>query len=505
MAIMAIMALAPSPAMRYFLPFRFDDESAALWRNGQRVALTPKAAGVLACLLNDAGAWVGRDTIMRAVWPATHVEPDNVKVLVRELRVALGDDARQPKFIRTEPKRGYMFAAPVLEHTAAADGGRDTDRSWFVSRSSELAELAGQYDAAVLGHPRFVWVVGERGVGKSVLCVRFVHYANALAPSRTAIVPGVDRRAGGSPLAPVFDALQVLDHQWPDIVRPLLQATPALRDLFEGRGGVRSDRASAAAAGQLGVVLAALTTERPLVLVFEDLDRADPVAQVGLPRLVERMPAGRLLVVGTACGFAPEAVGAGSRRSGGVRNHTILLRPLSEDDIRQTLAVRFGSGELASLAPGLNVASGGNLALLTTAVNGVISRGLIRREADGAWRASGSVSAIEDALPGIVSDALQWRLERLNRLDISLLTGASRQQAEFTAEGVAAAVGHAAGVVRGRLDRLASVEGLITRVVGTAPRGPARYRFRFAQQRERLRTAGGRRPQVADAIERRRA
>jgi len=117
--------------MKTFARFRFDERDQTLWQGTDRVRLTPKAAALLHCLLDAQGGWVGKAAILAAVWPDTHVHPDNVKVLVREIRVALGDDSRQPRFVRCEPRRGYAFVADVTEASSWA----------FLDRTPELMAL----------------------------------------------------------------------------------------------------------------------------------------------------------------------------------------------------------------------------------------------------------------------------------------------------------------------------------------------------------------------------
>jgi hypothetical protein len=71
--------------------------------------MTKKARDVLACLVEARGRWVTKTEILAYVWPDTHVHPDNIKVLIREIRLALHDDSRNPQLIRSERGRGYAF------------------------------------------------------------------------------------------------------------------------------------------------------------------------------------------------------------------------------------------------------------------------------------------------------------------------------------------------------------------------------------------------------------
>jgi len=77
--------------------------------------MTKKAQNVLACLTAARGQWVTKAEILACVWPDTHVHPDNIKVLVREIRVALHDDSRNPRFICCERGRGYAYVGTTSD------------------------------------------------------------------------------------------------------------------------------------------------------------------------------------------------------------------------------------------------------------------------------------------------------------------------------------------------------------------------------------------------------
>lgn len=100
-----------------FARFRFDPESARLWTGKREIKLTPKAAGVLAMLIERAGEPVSKDELFERVWRGTVVTDDALVTCIQELRKALGDDARKPKYIETRHRRGYRFAADVSGET----------------------------------------------------------------------------------------------------------------------------------------------------------------------------------------------------------------------------------------------------------------------------------------------------------------------------------------------------------------------------------------------------
>lgn len=80
---------------------------------GRVVHLEPKVMGVLAHLAGRAGEVVTKESLLQSVWADAFVTEHVLKVAVSELRKALGDDARSPRFIETIPKSGYRLIAPV--------------------------------------------------------------------------------------------------------------------------------------------------------------------------------------------------------------------------------------------------------------------------------------------------------------------------------------------------------------------------------------------------------
>lgn len=63
----------------------------------------------------NAGRLITRDEILADVWGVRDVSDGRISRVIRVLRVALGDDSREPKYIETIPKRGFRFIAPVTE------------------------------------------------------------------------------------------------------------------------------------------------------------------------------------------------------------------------------------------------------------------------------------------------------------------------------------------------------------------------------------------------------
>ena len=96
-----------------FGPFRVDANRRLLLRDGKTVPLTPKAFEILIVLIRNADRIVGKDELIRLVWPDTIVEENNLTRNISSLRKALEEGPTEHRFIVTIPGRGYQFAAEV--------------------------------------------------------------------------------------------------------------------------------------------------------------------------------------------------------------------------------------------------------------------------------------------------------------------------------------------------------------------------------------------------------
>jgi len=96
-----------------FGPYRLDLRTTQLWRGTLEVSLTPKALAVLRILVRHSGQVVTKEEFFQRVWGETVVSDDAWAACIQELRRALRDDARQPRYIETAHRRGYRFIVPL--------------------------------------------------------------------------------------------------------------------------------------------------------------------------------------------------------------------------------------------------------------------------------------------------------------------------------------------------------------------------------------------------------
>jgi eukaryotic-like serine/threonine-protein kinase len=138
-------AVAPSVVYRFGL-FTLDSASGTLTRNGIRVKLQDQPFQLLVLLLERSGQIVSREEIQQRLWPGnTFVEFDkSLGVAVLKVREALADEANNPRFVETVPRRGYRFIVPVSmqdpnESAAARKPDQDQEGRSEVSTREQLA------------------------------------------------------------------------------------------------------------------------------------------------------------------------------------------------------------------------------------------------------------------------------------------------------------------------------------------------------------------------------
>src|SRR6185295_2904854 len=103
-----------------FDAFELDEADARLTRDGQPVSLPPRAFGVLCALARTPGQLMTKNALLDAVWGHQHVSESVLKTTISELRAALADDAKHPRYIETASRFGYRFIGSVAAARADA-------------------------------------------------------------------------------------------------------------------------------------------------------------------------------------------------------------------------------------------------------------------------------------------------------------------------------------------------------------------------------------------------
>ena len=482
--------------MQTFGVFHFDPAERTLLCGSSPVPLTRKASALLACLIEGRGSWLSKPSIMAAVWPDTHVHPDNVKVLVREIRVALGDDFHAPRFIQSEPGRGYMFVAALqTEESPAATPPKDAPL--FINRGAELAQLNDAFDSVRASDRRIVVITGPSGIGKTALADAFIRTVRSTTPARIAYGQCLMHSGSVEPLYPLLDAVERLGREMPDVLSLLAEHAPSWLKQFprwsvqrhagtiDSTEPVESSGAHAAVVAQMidefCNLVEALSQDVPLVLCLDDFQLADTATINTLEALAVRGAPAKLLVLGTAS--LPHATPHAQRLQRLLATFrtkpsavAIPLGPLTERHITRYLDARFGAGCVSSLAPQISEATAGNPRLMVVALDGLVERGLLS-EVEGGWRREASSEVLVEVLSECLRPALGRQIDDLDPVDRLLLECAAVVGIEFSGDRVATAADRPTASVVRHLDRLCA-QGAFIHIRRAAPRSSERvYQF----------------------------
>jgi DNA-binding winged helix-turn-helix (wHTH) protein len=116
-----------SVARLRFEAFELDESNALLLHNGKAVTLAPKPFGVLCALARRPGCLRTKHALLDDVWGHQFVTDSVLKTAISEVRAALDDDPKQPRYIETVSRRGYRFIAATTarpsQHAPASERG----------------------------------------------------------------------------------------------------------------------------------------------------------------------------------------------------------------------------------------------------------------------------------------------------------------------------------------------------------------------------------------------
>ncbi len=290
-----------------FGPFRLDRDAGRVWRGDEPVTLPPRPLAVLAYLVERPGRTVSTAELLAAVWPDAHVTRTSVKVCVRAVREALGDDVLAPRYVETVGREGYRFHADVRGVAPAPAGRAGADD--VVGREAERAALARLLAEASAGGRRLVFVTGEAGIGKTALLDAFLAGVRAAGEARAGRGQCLEQYGEGEAYLPVLEALgQLARGVDGSRVRALLARCaptwlaqmPALAAELGRAPGPAGDTISRERMlREAAELVETIAAERPLVLALEDLHWSDRATLDLLAYLAERREPAPLLVLAT--------------------------------------------------------------------------------------------------------------------------------------------------------------------------------------------------------------
>ena len=392
-----------------FSPFRLDPTNACLWRGDIRLALRPTPFAILQYFIEHPGQLVTKEELLGAVWADTRVSAAVLKGYIQQIRKALGDDARAPRFIETVQRRGYRFIAPlttVQPSLRLVSPGRQplplTPQSATpVGRETELAQLQAWFEVARSGQRQIVFVSGEPGIGKTTLVEAFLERIDSIDGQRQRIARGqcVESYGPGEAYLPILEALgrlgrageheqdgsilAVLDRYAPTwlVQMPWLVDEARLADLQRKTHGTTQARMLR----EMAEAVEAMTTATPLLLVIEDLHWSDHATLDLIARLAQRPEPARLLLIATYRSTAIQTRGHPVQSLTQElqlhnRCQSLSLPFLTAEAVETYLAQRFPGIPSRTLGRAFYQRTEGNPLFLVSLANDLIARDILTRE-----------------------------------------------------------------------------------------------------------------------------
>jgi DNA-binding winged helix-turn-helix (wHTH) protein/predicted ATPase len=466
-----------------FVPFRIELGNARLWRGREEIILRPKSFGVLQYMVERPSRLVTREEVLQAIWPGIAVSDAVLTVCIREIRQALEDDPQAPRYIETAHRRGYRFIgtiAPVpapaegsgLEHLPAAlvspqiipspflfsaqHAGLSTDS--VVGRETEMAQLESWLGQARQGRRQVVFVTGEPGIGKTSVVDLFLARVLSGPPLWVAWGQCIAHYGAGEAYLPVLDALGRLCREpgSAPLLAGLAQYAPTWLSqmptvLAAGEPEALQRQAQVASRERMlrefAEAVEALTRERPLILVLEDLHWSDLATLDLLSWLAQRREPARLLVLGT---YRPVEVIVRGHPLEIVKQELMRHRQCAElalelltvADVAQYLAARFALERplrpaFQDLAQTIHQRTDGHPLFMVTLVNALVQQRCLA-EHDGQWDVQGGIPQGTLEVPESLQQLVEQQFSQLHPAHQRALEAASVTGMQFSAAAVAA-------------------------------------------------------------------
>lgn len=434
-----------------FAEFTFETGGNVLLRNGALVPLEPSAARVLRFFLENDGRLILKDEILETVWRDVFTTEDVLKRAVSQIRRALGDDARNARFIETFHRRGYRFNTrkdqisngetaalfngappPTREKSATGDPHFDC----FIGRARELELLQAEFRRVLHGAGQPVLIAGDAGIGKTQTAARFTDWAQTAENAAVARVRFFDYEASflppynvflgllGEACAAVFGA----ENDGKDLrqtVETRLKITLPDELFSDTPDASRAAADASRAIAPLAECFARLSRVRPLILIFDDVQWADGTSQKIIGYLMRISTDAPLMIVGlTRRGEMEDArsnLAVWLQNQAVYRSFTTLeLAPLAQENCRALIAEIFGGqfdadeiadGDLAKL----HTATGGNPYFLVETLRLLMNENVIEKSVAASGETRWHWRGLEDVpLPETVRMAARAKLSALD-------------------------------------------------------------------------------------------
>ncbi len=372
-----------------------------------------------------------------------------------------------------------------------------------IGRGEELALLTELLEAAAAGSGQLVTIAGEPGAGKSTLAHAFLRRARLTAPgARLALGRSPEHFGSAEAYSPFLDALGNLlaGGERETLVPRLIELAPTWAVHFPGVASEAATAAGETLAGmrsrdrmprEFAAFVAAIAASapgaggRPLVLLLEDLQWADPASIDLLAYLAPRLENLQLLLIGT---YRPADVESqrhplraalASLARGNLPWNEIAPAPFAGSEVAAFLERELGAPPPSELVDFALRRTEGNPLFLLNVLNHLLQSGAVARDGDRVVLAR-SLDSMDQIVPEGIVALIRDKVERLDEADKRLLTAASVEGLEFTGAVVAELTARDEMEIEERLRALQAAHRLVEPIGDLElADGHASQRYRF--------------------------
>jgi DNA-binding winged helix-turn-helix (wHTH) protein len=164
----------------------FDSESRQIRRTGSEVHVSVKAFDLLTLLLERRPRPVSKSEIRERLWSDTFVSDANLPTLIAEIRGAIGDNGKRPRFVRTLHRIGYAFQGDVVDLATPTLPATEHVAAWLIGHIGRIGLNRGEN------------VLGRHGDGIVILDSATVsrHHARITVDDRGAAIEDLGSKNG---------------------------------------------------------------------------------------------------------------------------------------------------------------------------------------------------------------------------------------------------------------------------------------------------------------------
>ena len=451
------------------------------------------------------GAGLSR-AVMRALAKNPQARPATAGELHATLAQALAESTLESPVpqLDARPERADRAERPERSGTARLRRAMRERSSGApaepIGRGEELALLAELLEAAAAGSGQLVTIAGEPGAGKSTLAHAFLRRARLTAPgARLALGRSPEHFGSAEAYSPFLDALGNLlaSGERETLVPRLIELAPTWAVHFPGIASEAEAAAGETLAGMRSrdrmprefaafvAAIASVPGGRPLVLLLEDLQWADPASVDLLAYLAPRLESLKLMLVGT---YRPADVESqrhplraalASLGRGNLPWSEIAPAPFAGQEVAAFLERELGAPPPPELVDFALRRTEGNPLFLLNVLNHLLQSGAVARDGDRVVLAR-SLDSMDRIVPEGIVALIRDKVERLDEADKRLLTAASVEGLEFTGAVVAELTGRDEMEIEERLRALQAAHRLVEPIGDLElAGGHASQRYRF--------------------------